>query len=144
MRVLHVLQSNRFSGAENVVCQIITSMRADSDIDFVYCSRDGQIREALAERNITFAPLKEISRDEIKRVIDEVKPDVIHAHDRSASMVAALATKKIPIIAHMHVNNNRGISLMVKISCGHSFPNVLSIYFGFRTPRLTAFNFTAC
>lgn len=114
MRVLHVLQSNRFSGAENVVCQIITSMRADSDIDFIYCSRDGQIREALAERNITFAPLKEISRDEIKRVIDEVKPDVIHAHDRSASMVAALATKKIPIIAHMHVNNNRGISLMVK------------------------------
>lgn len=72
MKILHMLQSDRFSGAENVVCQIITSMRADSDIDFIYCSRDGQIREALAERNITFAPLKEIVFDGYKYTRDEV------------------------------------------------------------------------
>lgn len=42
MKVVHLLPTNRFSGAENVVCQIIGIMKHDTDIDMVYCSRDGQ------------------------------------------------------------------------------------------------------
>ena len=114
MKVLHILQSNRFSGAENVVCQIISMFKADEGVEMVYCSRDGQIREALAERGVRFVPISEVSVGEIKRVIREEKPDVIHAHDRSASLMATMATKKIPIVAHMHVNNNKGLSMMLK------------------------------
>lgn len=43
MRVLHLLQSSRFSGAENVVCQIIKMFENDKAITMAYCSRDGQI-----------------------------------------------------------------------------------------------------
>lgn len=39
MKVVHLLPTNRFSGAENVVCQIIGIMKRDTDIDMVYCSR---------------------------------------------------------------------------------------------------------
>ena len=53
MKVMHLLQSNRFSGAENVVCQII-SMCKDENIEFVYCSQNGQIKEALDERKIKY------------------------------------------------------------------------------------------
>ena len=58
MKVLHLLQSNRFSGAENVVCQIIDMFRTDKDIEMVYCSPDGPIKETLTERKIRFVPLK--------------------------------------------------------------------------------------
>ena len=112
MRVLHLLRSDRFSGAENVVCQII-SMCKDEKIEFSYSSQDGQIREALRERGIDFHPVKKMSVSEFKRVIKEVQPDVIHAHDMGASFFAALACKKIPLISHIHNNafDSRGVSL---------------------------------
>lgn len=112
MKVLHLLQSNRFSGAENVVCQIIGMMKNEPDMEMVYCSSDGQIREALKERNIKFIPLKSFSVGEIKRVIKEQKPDIIHAHDMRASFYAALACGKIPLISHIHNNafDSRGLS----------------------------------
>lgn len=112
MKVLHLLRSNRFSGAENVVCQIIGIFRSEQDIEMVYCSPDGQIKEALAERNIHFAPIRELSVKEVKRVICEQKPDIIHAHDMGASVVAACACGKIPLVSHIHNNSfdSRGIS----------------------------------
>lgn len=112
MKVLHLLQSNRFSGAENVVCQIIGMMRNEPDMEMVYCSRDGQISDALRERNIPFVPIQELSVKEVKRVVKEQKPDIIHAHDMRAGFVAACACGKIPLISHIHNNNfdSRGLS----------------------------------
>lgn len=113
MRIIHLLESSRFSGAENVVCQIIGMVEKNEDIEMVYCSRDGQIREALSERNIQFAPIINLTVKEVKRIIKEYKPDIIHAHDMRASFVAALACGKIPFISHIHNNSfdSRGISL---------------------------------
>lgn len=113
MKVLHLLQSNRFSGAENVVCQIIGMFKDEADIEMVYCSSDGQIREALEERNIKFVPLEEFSVKAVKKAIKEQKPDVIHAHDMRASFYAACACGRIPLVSHIHNNNfdSRGISL---------------------------------
>lgn len=113
MKILHVLNSNRFSGAENVVCQIIRMMKDDTDFDMVYCSRDGQIREALIERNIKFAPVNDLTMKELKRVINEQKPDIVHAHDMRASFVASLVCGPIELISHIHNNafDSRNISL---------------------------------
>lgn len=110
--VLHVLPSNSFSGAENVVCQII-KMFSGSDYKMYYCSPDGRIRDALEENNIDFLPLREFSVKELKRVISETKPDIIHAHDMKASYFVSLACGKIPFISHIHNNNfdSRGLSL---------------------------------
>ena len=112
MRILHVLYSNRFSGAENVVCQIIGMFRDMPEIEMVYCSPDGQIREALAERGVEFAAMSDLTVAEVKRVISETQPDVIHAHDMRASFVAARACGKIPLISHIHNNafDSRSIS----------------------------------
>lgn len=113
MRILHLLQSNRFSGAENVVCQIIGMMRNEPSMEMVYCSCDGQISDALRERNIPFVPIRELSVKEVKRVLKEQKTDIIHAHDMRAGFVAARACGKIPLISHIHNNNfdSRGLSV---------------------------------
>ncbi|MFZ2540122.1 MAG: glycosyltransferase, partial [Oscillospiraceae bacterium] len=97
--------SYTFSGAENVVCQVIDMFKEDSNIEMVYCSRDGAIREELENRNIEFIALSRLSVTELKRVIAEYQPNIIHAHDVTASIIAGLAAGKTTVISHMHVNH---------------------------------------
>lgn len=113
IRVLHLLVSRTYNGAENVVCQIANLFKSDNDIEIIYCSPDGPIRDALDEKNVPFAPLVDLSIKEIKRVIAETKPDIVHAHDMRANFLAYLSVGKIPLISHVHNNNydSRGLSL---------------------------------
>lgn len=112
MKVLHVLYSQIFSGAENVVCQIIGMFNDDPNVEMAYCSPAGTNVPALAERGIDFRSLEKFSVSEIKRVINEYKPDIIHAHDMRASFAAARACGDIPLVSHIHNNafDSRGIS----------------------------------
>lgn len=119
MRVMHILVSNRFSGAENVVCQII-SMLKDDGIDFCYCSLDGQIRDALQERKIKFIPLGKKSLHEFRHIIKDFNPDIIHAHGLTASFFSALVCGKIPIISHVH-GNNFAMRKISKVSVAYLF-----------------------
>ncbi|WP_295092301.1 glycosyltransferase [uncultured Catenibacterium sp.] len=115
MRVLHLLQSSRFSGAENVVCQIIKMFENDKAITMAYCSRDGQIRSSLEEKNIEFYPIDDLNVAEVKRVINEYKPNIIHAHDMRASVIAAMAAKTgIKIISHIHNSDFQSRKLSIK------------------------------
>ena len=51
MKVLHVLNSRIYSGAEKVVCQIIKSFREDAGVEMVYTSPDSDIvRQMLPSR----------------------------------------------------------------------------------------------
>jgi len=111
MKVMHVLNSRIYSGAEKVVCQIIKSFR--DDVEMVYCSPDSEIvRQMLAEQDVTFLPMETMSTKELSRVIREQKPDLIHAHDMRASFFSALCCGKIPLVSHIHNNayDARGLS----------------------------------
>ena len=101
-RVLHILSDVFFSGAENMVCQIVEMFRGE--IDMVYASPDGPIREALKTRNVTFFPIASVTPGEIRRAIRQVGPDLVHAHDMKASVAAAAACGKTPLISHIHNN----------------------------------------
>ena len=112
MKVLHVLQSDSYSGAENVVCQIISLLESD-ELHFVYASTDGEIRRVLFERGISHNLMRRFRLSELRRVIREEKPDVIHAHDMRAGFYAALCCGSIPLVSHVHNNDfsSRGLSL---------------------------------
>lgn len=113
MKVLHLLNTDRFSGAENVVCQIIGIMKKTSSLEMVYCSRDGSIRDVLENLKVTFVPIPDLTCRELKHIIKNEKPDIIHAHDMKASLIAALSCGRIPLISHIHNNayDSRRISL---------------------------------
>lgn len=140
MKVLHLLKTNHFSGAENVVCQIVDMMRVYPQYEMVYCSRDGQIRQPLQERNVNFVPLEAWSVKRLREVLREQKPDVIHAHDMGASFLAAQACGRIPLICHIHNNamDSRGISkkaiayLLAGLKARHIFWVSKSSYQGYR------------
>ena len=113
IKVLHVLASNKFSGAENVVCQIINLFSQDENFDMTYCSPNGDISKTLQEKNIKFIPLQKLKPKELKKIVNEYKPDIIHAHDMKATFISALLKSNIPIISHIHNSafNSRKFSI---------------------------------
>lgn len=113
MKVLHLLSSKMYSGAENVVCQIISMACESSDIEMVYCASEGPMREELIKRRIPFELMPIISVANARKVIRHQKPDIIHAHDMRACVVAALICGNRPLICHIH-NNDPEVR---KVSC---------------------------
>ncbi len=99
-RILHVLKSNKFSGAENVVCQIINLF--DEDMEMLYVSPDGPIADTLKEKGIKYIPLKKLSVTEIRKVVKKYEPDIIHAHDMSATVICSLFASRRKVISHIH------------------------------------------
>ena len=105
MKILHVLHSNKYSGAENVVCQIIEMFKDDENCEMAYCSRDGQISKVLQDKGIIFYPIKDLSKKQLKKVVSDFDPDIIHAHDFRASIACSKFSKKISVISHLHNNS---------------------------------------
>ena len=101
-RILHVLSSNIFSGAENVVCTIIKNGK--NEYEAAYCSPNGKIREKLEKEEIEYYPLKKMNLSEVKNVIKKYQPNIIHAHDYTASVLVAMSGFDGKIISHLHNN----------------------------------------
>lgn len=101
-RILHLLASDRFSGAENVACGIIRSTR--NKFDVAYCSPSGSIDESLKNDGITKINIAKLTKQEVARVIDTWRPDIIHAHDFRASVIASRFSNEARIISHIHQN----------------------------------------
>lgn len=106
MVILHILNTSSFSGAENVVISIIDELQKKQlkNMRLVYVSLEGSIESKLKKENIEYEPIKKVSIRELRRVIKKYHPDIIHAHDFTASIVCSAATMKIPVISHIHNN----------------------------------------
>lgn len=103
IKVLHILNTSSYSGAENVAITIITNMT--ENVKVCYTSFDGPIRNKLNENDIEFKSINKLSVSEVRRLIKEFKPDIIHAHDFRTSVVTAFSTNRIPVISHLHNNS---------------------------------------
>ncbi len=102
-KVLHILTSNTYSGAENVIISIINGL--NDKFRFAYSSGYGDIRHVLEKNAIIYLPQNSMSVKEVRRIIKEYSPDIIHAHDFRASVICAMSESKIPIISHLHNNS---------------------------------------
>lgn len=100
-RVLHLLSSNDFSGAENVVCTIIEN---DVNYDMYYGCVPGPIITILKDKKINYVPIKKLSPSLVKKACLDNEIDILHAHDYKASFCASLSGFKGKIISHIHCN----------------------------------------
>ena len=103
-KILHILASNIYSGAENVAITIINSFKNEKEM--AYCSPKGKIEEKLLNENIKYFPIEKLTIGKIRKVIKEYNPDIIHAHDYKASVITALSVKNKKIISHLHNNSS--------------------------------------
>ena len=100
MLILHVLKSSIYSGAENVVISIIKQL--SDRFDFVYIATEGPIRQVLEKERIPFRLLERFDRKQVRKAIREYAPDIIHAHDFTASIFCAVAGGDCWLISHLH------------------------------------------
>lgn len=105
LRVMHILNTGGYSGAENVVITMINSMK--SQVNGFYVSPRGDIEKILCDQKIKYVPINNnhVTPKELSRAIKEIKPDIIHAHDFTAGVVSAWSSFGIPIINHLHNNS---------------------------------------
>lgn len=145
MKVLHVLYSKIYTGAEKVAAQIIKAF--EGRVDMAYCSLEcEEVWEILDGMGIRHYGVEELTPATLSRVIREYQPDVIHAHDMRTSFVAALCCGKIPLISHIHNNayDARGLSaksiayLLAGFRAKHIFWVSNSSYEGYVFHRLFA------
>lgn len=112
MKVLHVLNSREYTGAEKVVAQIIRAF-AGTSIQMAYCSPySDNVRDMLAEQDVPYISVGSLTPGNLASVLRAERPDIIHAHDMRASFVSALCCGSIPLISHIHNNayDARGLS----------------------------------
>ena len=129
MRVLHLISTSVFSGAENVACQIINMFKNNNDVDMYYVSVIGENKKILKDRNIKYIELKKFNLTNISKVIKEYKPDIIHAHDIKASFLASFFHKKAKIISHVHNNHENmrkfGLKTFLYNFVSNRFSNII-------------------
>lgn len=103
--ILHVIKSNIYSGAENVVCQIIKGLSGREE--FVYMAPHGPIEEKLRAIGLydCYRGIDSLSVAEIQKAVEELHPTAVHAHDFTASVLCGFALKgRVPVISHIHCN----------------------------------------
>lgn len=111
-RIIHLLSDNKLSGAERVALDICSYLKGD--FIFSYCSPKGEIQAEVEKNDIEFLPLNVMSVSEIRKAIKKWKPDLIHAHDYRASILAVLANPLTPIVSHLHQNNSEAKKISVR------------------------------
>lgn len=100
IKVLHVLKSSIYSGAENVVITLIRNL--GSEFQAVYVATNGPIRERLESENIEYCLVDAFDRSHLGKVITQYQPDIVHAHDFSATVLCASLKKNFRLISHLH------------------------------------------
>ena len=101
-RILHILFSNKYSGAENIAINIIKGL--NSKYDFAYTCPYGPIVEVLKKEGINYIQLEGMSLFKVRHIVQKWKPDIIHAHDFRASILSAFSLLSVPVISHLHNN----------------------------------------
>jgi len=103
MKVMQLLSSDIFSGAESIACEIIHLF--ESEAEMVYVSPKGSNVDSLDARGVQSFYLEKLSIRQIRNAVQVLKPDVIHAHDFRASVLSVMACPGIPVISHIHHNS---------------------------------------
>jgi len=100
LKVLHVLKSSVYSGAENVVITLIKHL--NNQFEMAYLASQGEIEDVLKRENITYYLLEQYSRKGIAKVFNTFRPDIIHAHDFTATVICSFIKGDYRLISHLH------------------------------------------
>ena len=126
---LHIVNSNKYSGLEKVACDIISN--PNYEYNGIYVTKDGPIVEALKSRKIKYEIITKVSVKELNRVIKKYHPEIIHAHDFTASVISAVCKKNIKLIEHLHNNcpwlKNIGIKSLAFLYAGIRADKIITV-----------------
>ncbi len=103
--IIHFLVSDKFSGAENIASMIVDSL--NDEFDIYYCSPDNGVKQTLINRGFKgkFIKIEKANLKNIRKVLKDYKPDILHAHDFKATFLCALLKPNdTKLISHIHID----------------------------------------
>ena len=70
MKIAHIINSNSYSGLENVVCNIIDNFKKEhKDFEMIYVTQDGPIVKILQDKNINYYVIEKMNKKSIRKFI---------------------------------------------------------------------------
>ena len=129
-RILQVITTSEFGGAQEVVLNICKALKEHYEI-FVITTPGGILVEQLRERGVSVytVPIERNNNPRViwrlRSIINEIDPELIHTHDARAAFtvsIAALLAGTYPLLYHVHLFNRwraKGgyMRLLDKVSC---------------------------
>lgn len=97
---MHIVSSGKYGGAENVAISIIKNLEVG--YDFVYVCAHGSIEQTLKDAGVDYLIYNPKNPLTLRQLIRQFRPDLIHAHDFKASILANLVAHHIPVVTHIH------------------------------------------
>lgn len=142
-KILFMVTKGNFGGAQRYVFDLATNLPKDQFESVVACGEGTSLRNKLKEKNIRVVELLSSQRDiniikdikaffEIKKIIDQERPDILHVNSSKAGGLGALAGRlagvpKIIFTAHgWAFNENRSSLSKFIILCLHWITILLS------------------
>ena len=137
MRVLHVIESLEFGGAEKVLADLVNSMAGRCEIGICCVKRTGELESSLDKRvrlyclnmgegNHYSLPSK------IAGVIRAGRYNVVHSHTWGVYVESALAAlmARVPVVVHtvhgLYLEYHPGVSSRVKMKGRHAIERLLA------------------
>lgn len=99
-KVVHFIYADAFSGLENITVQIIKNL--PEGWEGYYAAPKGTGIKSAEKTGVKTIECNTHSVSDIKRVVKEIDPDVIHAHDPHMSLNVALTGYRY--VSHLHCN----------------------------------------
>ena len=104
-KIVFIMPNKGYSGAENVVIQIIRGI--NKEYDCYYVSEKGIISEYLEKYSIKHIVTdKNLDINELKKILETIMPDIVVATDYRASVKVSQIKGKWKIISHLHNNQS--------------------------------------
>lgn len=129
IRVLHVLKSSSYSGAENVAITIIKHL--NENYEAAYLATKGTVEDVLRKEGICYFLLDKFSMKNISNIIKEYQPDIVHAHDFTATVLCSMILQKFRLISHLHYDppwvTTWNIRTLVYQCCAKRISKVLTV-----------------
>lgn len=102
MRVLHVINSGQWGGAERVVYNICRLQASRYDVQLILLN--GEISKAFLELSIKVHSLNKLTYQAIGEIVSNEDIDLIHSHDFRAHILVQLINPQVKNISHIHQN----------------------------------------
>lgn len=101
MKILFLQKTNEFSGAERIVITLMKLLQENGE-EVLYASPEGPIRKIVEEKGLNFYAANTSNLLVLRRLIKQIKPDIVHATDYHMGVLAAFTSGNVPVISHLH------------------------------------------
>ena len=126
-KILFLLTNTTMGGAENVIFTIMSLLKGK--YEFLYCSPKGTIQNVLKEKKINYVVIDKMDKKSVSKVVEDYKPDIIHANDYRASCIATSFHNKARIISQIHGNydyvNKPNLKSLFYLLCSRKMDKII-------------------